>query len=89
MFYGCSKLQSVTMLATGGFDQYDCLYDWLDDAGTVASSRTLKVLNKDAYDKIVGKNYLPTKWKAGTSGTTILDKDGNDITSTITSSSSN
>ena len=76
------------MLATGGFDQRICLSDWLDDAGTVASSRTLKVVNKDAYDKIVGKNYLPTEWKAGTSGTTILDKDGNDITSQITSSSS-
>ena len=89
MFQGCTKLQSVTMLATGGFDQRICLSDWLDDAGTVASSRTLKVVNKDAYDKIVGKNYLPTEWKAGTSGTTILDKDGNNITSSITLSSSN
>ena len=90
MFQGCTKLQSVTMLATGGFDQYDCLYDWLKDAGTDESvtQRTLKVASQAAYNAIVGKNYLPSKWKAGSSGATILDKDGDDITSQITSSSS-
>ena len=92
MFNGCKKLKSVTMLATGGFDQYDCLYDWLDDAGTDESvtQRTLKVANQNVYTTLSDmSNVLPTEWKAGTSGTTILDKDGNDITSTIPSSSSN
>ena len=52
------------------------------------------VASKNAYNSIVNTKYagnsaLPSKWQAGTSGTTILDKDGNDITSTITLSSSN
>ena len=77
------------MLATDGFDKSDCLYKWLNDAGTEATSRTLTVASKEAYNAIVEKSYLPTEWKAGPSGATILDKDGNDITSTITLSSSN
>ena len=97
MFENCTKLESVTILATN-VSASDCLYNWLNDAGTGASSRTLKVASKDVYDTIVNKKYydyvsasniyvLPDKWKAGSSGATILDKDGNDITSQITSSS--
>ena len=92
MFEGCSKLQSVTMLATGGFDQYDCLYDWLDSAGTDDSvtQRTLKVNSQTEYNKIKSLNsqsssVLSVKWQAGASNTTILDKDDHDITSTISS----
>ena len=79
MFYGCSKLQSVTMLATGGFDQYDCLYDWLKDAGTDESvtQRTLKVANETVYNTIVNTKYynnpaIPDNWKKDASGTTVI-----------------
>ena len=86
MFAFCTKLQSVTMLATNVSASY-CLYDWLYEAGTGASERTLKVASQTAYDAI--KSNLPANWQAGATGAKILDKDGNDITSTITSSSSN
>ena len=86
MFAFCTKLQSVTMLATNVSASY-CLDDWLYEAGTGASERTLKVASQTAYDAI--KSNLPANWQAGATGAKILDKDGNDITSTITSSSSN
>ena len=98
MFFGCTKLKEVTMLATD-VNATDCLSAWLEDAGTYATSRTLKVENKDAYNTIVNTTYydyvsatnisvLPDKWKAGTTttGATILDANDTDITSTITSS---
>ena len=94
MFDSCTNLKSVTMLATN-VSASRCLDNWLNDAGTGTSSRTLKVENKDAYNTIVNTTYfdpvsaynisvLPYKWKAGTSGATILDKDDNDITSQLT-----
>lgn len=89
MFKDCSNLKSVTMLATD-VSASNCLTDWLKDAGTQATSRTLKVNSKEEYDKIKATNVqnnsnLPGIWQAGASNTTILDKDGNDITSTISS----
>lgn len=91
IFYGCTNLSSVTMLATDGFDADNCLNDWLKYAGTSASSRTLKVNSQTEYNKIkslISQNsiVLAVKWEAGSSGATIFDKDGNNITSTITSS---
>ena len=87
MFAGCTNLKSVTMLATN-VSARDCLSAWLTDAGTSATSRTLKVNGKEEYDKIKatiygGSSNLPDIWKASTttSGATILDKDGNNITS--------
>lgn len=87
MFYGCTKLKEVTMLATD-VNATDCLSAWLKNAGTSATSRTLKVNGKEEYDKIKatiygGSSNLPDIWKASTttSGATILDKDGNNITS--------
>lgn len=90
IFYGCTNLSSVTMLATDGFDADNCLNDWLKYAGTSASSRTLKVNSQTEYNKIKSLNsqsssVLSVKWQAGASNTTILDKDGYDITSTISS----
>ena len=77
MFYGCVKLSSVTMLAPS--DQItsasDCCKDWLKEAGTDGSSRTLKVQDEDAYNALVDKDYLPAFpaiWKKGTAGTTVL-----------------
>ena len=91
IFYGCTNLSSVTMLATDGFDADNCLNDWLKYAGTSASSRTLKVNSQTEYNKIKSLNsqnsiVLAVKWEAGSSGATIFDKDGNNITSTLTSS---
>ena len=79
MFDGCTNLSSVTMLAPS--DQIKnasgCCTDWLKNAGTGAASRTLKVKDKDAYDALVNKSYLPARWKKdqctvkNESGTTI------------------
>ncbi|OYP56488.1 hypothetical protein CIK99_09470 [Prevotella sp. P5-92] len=95
MFNGCTNLKSVTMLATN-VSANDCLYKWLKNAGTSATSRTLKVNGKEEYDKIKATissweniSNLPDIWQAGANNTKILDKDGYDITSTITLSSSN
>ena len=42
MFVGCTKLASVTCKATNISATY-CLYDWLYNAGTQATSPTLYV----------------------------------------------
>ena len=72
MFYGCTKLESVTMLATSGFDQNDCLNNWLNNAGTGATSRALTVASQTAYDAIVGN--LPDIWKSGEGKATVIYK---------------
>ena len=78
MFEKCTKLESVTMLATDGFDKSDCLYKWLNDAGKDATSRKLKVNSETEYEAI--KSNLPSEyWQIGKA--TILDKDNNEITS--------
>ena len=79
MFYQCTNLESVTMLATDGFDQKECLFKWLFDAGTGATSRTLKVANETVYNTIVNTKYynnpaLPDNWKKDASGTTVIYK---------------
>ena len=74
MFYNCKKLSTVTMLAPSGqiTDSY-AFTGWLDDAGTGASSRTLKVQDEAAYNALIGVSfYLPDMWKKGTEGTTVL-----------------
>ena len=82
MFRNCTNLTSVTMLAPS--DQIlkytDCCKSWLYEAGTDANitSRTLKVQDRNAYDALVNKKYLPDNWKIGKC--TVLDKDGNAIT---------
>ena len=77
MFYGCTKLKEVTMLATD-VNATDCLSAWLEDAGTYATSRTLKVNSVTDYNAI--QSNLPSDyWQIGKA--TILDKDGYEITS--------
>ena len=67
IFKGCTKLSSVKMSAPS--DQIEkvstCCKNWLDGAGTDQSvtSRTLIVKDKDAYDALVKKSYLPANWK--------------------------
>ena len=67
MFAGCKKLSSVTMSAPS--DQItgtsNCCINWLKDAGTGVTSRTLKVTDVDAYDALVTKGYLPDNWQKG------------------------
>lgn len=78
MFNGCSKLASVSMLvpSTAIESTKDCVAGWLQNAGTSATSRTLKLLDKNAYEAT--KADLPTEWQIGSC--TVFDKDGNAIT---------
>ena len=81
MFASCTNLKSVTMLATN-VSARDCLYKWLNDAGTGASERTLKVASQGAYTNIVSN--LPAYWKIGYTNTTVKDKNGTILTSSST-----
>ena len=64
MFNGCSKLSKVTMLATDYYAAY-CLNNWLDNAGTSADSRTLKLANQKVYNGMKKEGYLPEQWQSG------------------------
>lgn len=79
MFYGCSKLMSFTLLVpkTSIYNYPWGISNWLKDAGTDATSRTLKVKDKAAYDALVTKG-LDENWKIG--NCTVLDENGNAIT---------
>ena len=63
MFYGCSNLSKVTMLATDYYASF-CLNKWLDNAGTSADGRTLKLANITAYNELMKNRYLPTQWQS-------------------------
>ena len=82
MFINCSKLSTVTMLATSdAITKYDyCLADWLTDAGTEAKTRTLQLKDKDAYEALKTKDCLPDNWLIGSEGTTVLDERNAKIT---------
>ena len=80
MFLGCTKLSTVTMLAPS--DKITSIFaymDWLYDAGTDASSRTLKVQDAAAYSALEATGYLPAIWKKGAANTTVLNKDNGKI----------
>ena len=81
MFGYCEKLSTVTMLApsTEITGKDNCVYKWLEFAGTKASSRILKVKDVDAYNALVGTGYLPDNWKKDAEGTTVVDENGNKI----------
>ena len=64
MFYDCSNLSKVTMLATK-YSANWCLDNWLDNAGTSAQSRTLKLASQTVYNGLNSKGYLPTEWQQG------------------------
>lgn len=68
MFDKCTSLSEVTMLATD-VSADRCLENWLNDAGISATSRTLTVASKDAYNSIVGT--LPDIWKQDAENTTV------------------
>ena len=75
MFYGCTKLSTVTMLAPN--DQISkasyCCNVWLSNAGTdkTVTSRTLIVTDEAAYNALESKAYLPDNWKKGATNTTV------------------
>ena len=79
MFEGCRKLMSFTLLVPKtSISNYPYgISNWLKDAGTDATSRTLKVKDKAAYDALVTKG-LDENWKIG--NCTVLDENGNAIT---------
>ena len=84
MFNNCKSLSTVTMLAPASEInsawQFYFFNDWLNnDAGTDASSRTLKVLDAAAYNALEGTGYLPDIWKKGAANTTVLNKDDGEI----------
>ena len=74
MFSYCKKLSTVTMLGLESeiTSKSACVTDWLYDAGTDASSHTLKVRDEAAYNALVNKGWLPEIWKKGTENTTVL-----------------
>ena len=78
MFNNCKSLSTVTMLAPASEInsawQFYFFDDWLNnDAGTDASSRTLKVKDEAAYNAL--ERNLPDIWKKGDTNTTVLYKD--------------
>ena len=81
MFNGCSKLASVSMLvpSTAIESTKNCITDWLQNAGTSATSRTLKVMDAAAYTALEGTGYLPAIWKKGATNTSVLNKDDTEI----------
>ena len=81
MFEGCTKLSTVTMLAPSDkiSEATNCYYNWLLNAGTSATSRTLKVMDADAYTALEGNGDLPAIWKKGAAGTTVKKEDNTEI----------
>ena len=81
MFGYCEKLSTVTMLApsTEITGKDNCVYKWLEFAGTKASSRILKVKDVDAYNALEKGGYLPVNWKIGAEGTTVKKEDNTEI----------
>ena len=78
MFNNCKKLSTVTMLAIESeiTSKSYCVTAWLKNAGTDGSiTRTLKVMDADAYNALEGNDDLPDIWKKGAENTTVLYKD--------------
>lgn len=80
MFYGCSKLSTVTMLAPSDQILGACFSEWLNNAGTDENiTRTLIVKDEDAYNALAAQSYyLPDNWKIGKC--TVLAEDNSTIT---------
>ena len=76
MFSGCTKLSTVTMLAPSEkiSKASNYCYNWLYNAGTdkTVTSRTLKVMDADAYTALEGNGVLPAIWQKDAEGTTVL-----------------
>lgn len=83
MFSSCAKLSSVALLMPNDEIEKNVPYglqNWLgDNTGTSATTRTLVVKDKAAYDALKSKSYLPSQWQIGSS-CTVLNEKGNPIT---------
>lgn len=79
MFNGCRKLMSFTLLVPKtSISNYPYgISNWLKNAGTDATSRTLKVKDKAAYEALVAKG-LDENWKIGKC--IVLDENNTAIT---------
>ena len=63
MFCNCTNLTSVTMLAPSDQISGDYFTDWLKNAGTKEGiTRTLKVKDSSAYNKLKDEGVLPTDY---------------------------
>ena len=63
MFCNCTNLTSVTMLAPSDQISGDYFTDWLKNAGTKEGiTRTLKVKDLSAYNKLKDEGVLPTDY---------------------------
>ncbi|MDY4628838.1 MAG: fimbrillin family protein [Prevotella sp.] len=78
MFYDCTNLSNLTMLATdvSATDETNtpCTSDWLYNAGSSASTRTLTLANKGIHDTLFPTN-ASSRWKEGAEGTTVIYMD--------------
>lgn len=83
MFSSCAKLSSVALLMPNDEIEKNVPYglqNWLgDNTGTSATTRTLVVKDKAAYDALKSKSYLPSQWQIGSS-CTVQNESGNPIT---------
>ena len=78
MFWDCTNLSNLTMLATdvSAKDENNnpCTVDWLYNAGSSASTRTLTLANKGIHDTLFPTN-ASSRWKEGAEGTTVIYRD--------------
>ena len=78
MFWDCTNLSNLTMLATdvSATDKTNtpCTSDWLYNAGSSASTRTLTLANKGIHDTLFPTNF-DSRWKEGAEGTTVIYRD--------------
>ena len=83
MFSSCAKLSSVALLMPNDEIEKNVPYglqNWLgNNTGTSATTRTLVVKDKAAYDALKSKSYLPSQWQIGSS-CTVLNESGSPIT---------
>lgn len=83
MFSSCAKLSSVALLMPNDEIEKNVRYglqNWLgDNTGKSATTRTLVVKDKAAYDALKSNSYLPSQWQISSS-CTVLDESGSPIT---------